>query len=41
MDIFGEDRVTVFDRLDDALDHAMGKAEEGGRSVAGCWPPGR
>jgi dihydrofolate synthase / folylpolyglutamate synthase len=40
IDVFGEDRVTVFDRLDDALDHAMGRAEAGGRIGAGVLATG-
>ena len=40
IDIFGEDRVKVFDRLDDALDYAMGRAEEGGRIGGGVLATG-
>ena len=40
VDVFGEDRVTVFGRLDDALDYAMGKAEEGGRIGGGVLATG-
>ena len=40
VDVFGEDRVAVFDRLDDALDYAMGKAEEGGLIGGGVLATG-
>jgi dihydrofolate synthase / folylpolyglutamate synthase len=40
IDIFGEDRVKVFDRLDDALDYAMGRAEEGGLIGGGVLATG-
>jgi dihydrofolate synthase/folylpolyglutamate synthase len=40
IDVFGEDRVTVFDRLDDALDYAIGKAEEGGLIGGGVLATG-
>ena len=40
IDVFGEDRVTVYDRLDDALDHAMGRAEEGGQIGGGVLATG-
>ncbi len=39
-DVFGEDRVTVFERLDDALDWAMGLAEEGGLIGGGVLATG-
>jgi dihydrofolate synthase / folylpolyglutamate synthase len=39
-DVFGEERVTVFERLDDALDHAIGKAEEGGLIGGGVLATG-
>jgi dihydrofolate synthase/folylpolyglutamate synthase len=39
-DVFGEDRVTVFERLDDALDYAMGRAEEGGQIGGGVLATG-
>jgi dihydrofolate synthase/folylpolyglutamate synthase len=39
-DVFGEDRVSVFERLDDALDFAMGKAEEGGLIGGGVLATG-
>lgn len=39
-DVFGEDRVTVFDRLDDALDYAIGKAEEDGQIGGGVLATG-
>ena len=39
-DVFGEDRVTVFDRLDDALDYAIGRAEEGGLIGGGVLATG-
>ena len=40
IDVFGEDRVQVFDRLDDALDYAMGRAEEGGQIGGGVLATG-
>jgi dihydrofolate synthase/folylpolyglutamate synthase len=40
IDVFGEDRVKVFDRLDDALDYAMGRAEEGGQIGGGVLATG-
>jgi dihydrofolate synthase/folylpolyglutamate synthase len=40
IDVFGEDRVTVYDRLDDALDYAMGRAEEGGQIGGGVLATG-
>ena len=40
IDVFGEDRVKVFDRLDDALDYAMGRAEEGGLIGGGVLATG-
>jgi dihydrofolate synthase/folylpolyglutamate synthase len=40
IDIFGEDRVKIFDRLDDALDYAMGRAEEGGQIGGGVLATG-
>jgi dihydrofolate synthase/folylpolyglutamate synthase len=40
IDVFGEDRVSVFQRLDDALDYAMGKAEEGGLIGGGVLATG-
>jgi dihydrofolate synthase/folylpolyglutamate synthase len=40
IDVFGEERVTVFERLDDALDHAIGKAEEGGLIGGGVLATG-
>jgi dihydrofolate synthase / folylpolyglutamate synthase len=40
IDVFGEDRVTVFDRLDDALDYAMGQAEAGGQIGGGVLATG-
>jgi dihydrofolate synthase/folylpolyglutamate synthase len=40
VDVFGEDRVKVFDRLDDALDYAMGRAEEGGQIGGGVLATG-
>lgn len=40
IDIFGEDRVKIFDRLDDALDYAMGRAEEGGLIGGGVLATG-
>jgi dihydrofolate synthase/folylpolyglutamate synthase len=40
IDIFGEDRVKTFDRLDDALDYAMGRAEEGGQIGGGVLATG-
>ncbi len=39
-DVFGEDRVSTFYRLDDALDYAMGKAEEGGMIGGGVLATG-
>ncbi|GAA3622624.1 folylpolyglutamate synthase/dihydrofolate synthase family protein [Kineosporia mesophila] len=39
-DVFGDDRVTTFERLDDALDYAMGKAEEGGMIGGGVLATG-
>jgi dihydrofolate synthase/folylpolyglutamate synthase len=39
-DVFGDDRVKVFDRLDDALDYAMGRAEEGGQIGGGVLATG-
>lgn len=39
-DVFGEDRVTRFERLADALDYAMGKAEEGGLIGGGVLATG-
>jgi dihydrofolate synthase/folylpolyglutamate synthase len=39
-DVFGDDRVSVFERLDDALDFAMGKAEEGGLIGGGVLATG-
>jgi len=39
-DVFGEDRVKIFDRLDDALDYAMGRAEEGGQIGGGVLATG-
>ena len=39
-DVFGDDRVTVFERLDDALDHAMGQAEAGGQIGGGVLATG-
>jgi dihydrofolate synthase/folylpolyglutamate synthase len=39
-DVFGEDRVRVVDRLDDALDQAMGLAEEGGELGGGVLATG-
>jgi dihydrofolate synthase/folylpolyglutamate synthase len=40
IDVFGEDRVKIFDRLDDALDYAMGRAEEGGQIGGGVLATG-
>jgi dihydrofolate synthase/folylpolyglutamate synthase len=40
IDVFGEDRVKVFDRLDDALDYAIGRAEEGGLIGGGVLATG-
>ncbi len=40
IDVFGEDRVTVLDRLDDALDHAIGLAEAGGQIGGGVLATG-
>jgi dihydrofolate synthase/folylpolyglutamate synthase len=40
VDVFGEDRVSVFQRLDDALDWAIGKAEEGGLIGGGVLATG-
>jgi dihydrofolate synthase/folylpolyglutamate synthase len=40
IDVFGEDRVKVFQRLDDALDYAMGRAEEGGLIGGGVLATG-
>jgi dihydrofolate synthase / folylpolyglutamate synthase len=40
IDVFGEDRVQVLDRLDDALDYAMGQAEFGGQMGAGVLATG-
>jgi dihydrofolate synthase/folylpolyglutamate synthase len=39
-DVFGEDRVQVVDRLDDALDRAMGMAEAGGLIGGGVLATG-
>ncbi|MBT0773575.1 bifunctional folylpolyglutamate synthase/dihydrofolate synthase [Kineosporia sp. J2-2] len=39
-DVFGDDRVTTFQRLDDALDYAMGRAEEGGLIGGGVLATG-
>jgi len=39
-DVFGEDRVTTFERLADALDYALGKAEEGGMIGGGVLATG-
>jgi dihydrofolate synthase/folylpolyglutamate synthase len=39
-DVFGEDRVTRFERLVDALDFAIGKAEEGGLVGGGVLATG-
>jgi dihydrofolate synthase / folylpolyglutamate synthase len=39
-DVFGDERVTVFERLDDALDHAMGRAELGGQIGGGVLATG-
>lgn len=40
IDVFGEDRVHVRDRLDDALDTAIGLAEAGGRRGSGVLATG-
>ena len=40
IDVFGEDRVHVRDRLDDALDTAIGLAEAGGQVGAGVLATG-
>jgi dihydrofolate synthase/folylpolyglutamate synthase len=39
-EVFGEERVRVFERLDDALDYAIGRAEEGGLIGGGVLATG-
>ncbi|GAB6903727.1 bifunctional folylpolyglutamate synthase/dihydrofolate synthase [Kineosporia succinea] len=39
-DVFGDDRVTTFERLDDALDYAMGQSEIGGMIGGGVLATG-
>jgi dihydrofolate synthase / folylpolyglutamate synthase len=39
-DVFGDERVTTFERLDDALDYAMGQAELGGLIGGGVLATG-